>query len=90
MWREGLGLYSILTNNKSGYENHPQTKEFRGNIAELSNRLLMVRNEMLKRGYNPKEVNFKFPESGNGYIRWQSLEDQVEILKEKGCECNIN
>ena len=46
---------------------------------------------MLKRGYNPKEL----PILGEGLGRdkfekpWQTLEQQIEILKAKGCKCNV-
>jgi hypothetical protein len=56
MWREGLGMYKILKENKNGYRNHPATKEFEGKIEQLWLRLHAVRQEMLKRGYNPKPL----------------------------------
>lgn len=54
MWREGLGCYKIITENKTGYKNHPATQEFIGCPQELYSRLLLVRFEMLSRGYHPK------------------------------------
>jgi len=56
MWREGLGCYKILTEDKKGYRNHPAVKEFEGKIEQLWLRLHEVRQEMLKRGYHPKPL----------------------------------
>ncbi len=90
MWREGLGCYKIITENKKGYRNHPAAKEWIGFPELLWYRLENVRDEMVKRGYHPKET----PECivGNKSIHerpkeWQTLKEQVEILKAKGCKC---
>ncbi len=48
MWREGLGIYSILSNNKKGYRNHPAVKEFEDSLGVLWFRLYAVRREMIK------------------------------------------
>ena len=88
MWREGLGCFKILTENKNGYRTHPAVIEFEDNQLELKNRLYLVRKEMLSRGYNPKDLpdaQMKF-----GVVKeWQTLEQQVEILKAKGCKCKL-
>lgn len=93
MWREGLGCYKIITENKKGYRNHPAVKEFEDAEARLYYRLFLVRNEMLFRGYHPK----KLPELIVNHLKpwkwtikpWQTLEQQVEILKAKGCKCKV-
>lgn len=91
MWREGLGCYKIITENKKGYRNHPATQEFINCPLALFNRLQKIRSEMLTRGYHPKLL----PEIGSyGFQRskvkqWQSLEQQIEILKAKGCKCKV-
>lgn len=96
MWREGLGAYKIITEDKKGYRNHPAVKEFENAPATLWLRLYYVRLEMIKRGYNPKEL----PDNHEIHIRlhingkeeyhpWQTLEEQITILKSKGCECKI-
>lgn len=105
MWREGLGCYKILTEDKKGYRNHPAVKEFEKDIESLWFRLHLVREEMLKRGYHPKPLPsisnaiLFGVDDGNeicicGRIRgsetpWQTLEEQVEIIKNKNCNCNI-
>lgn len=89
MWREGLGAYKILTENKKGYSNHPAVKEFAENHLELKNRLYLVRQEMLRRGYHPKPLP-DAPMLYQGKVKeWQTLDEQIAILKSKGCKCNV-
>jgi hypothetical protein len=93
MWREGLGAYKIITENKKGYRNHPATQEFIDAPYELWRRLGLVREEMLKRKYHPKDMPKKpYPLSVPEYEpikEWQTLEEQIEILKAKGCKCDL-
>lgn len=90
-WRESLGMYSIIINNKSGYRNHPATQEYIDCPELLHDRLTQVRNEMLKRGYHPKELPEK-QSFGGKYKEWESLKIQTDKLKEKSrtipsCQC---
>ena len=91
-WREALGAYSIITNHKEGYKNHPAVKEFKDAPEALYARLHFIRQEMLNRGYQPKPL----PEPAyhlfrNGLIhQWQTLKEQVTILKEKHCNCQVH
>lgn len=46
---------------------------------------------MLRRGYHPKEipdysVSLTF---SSEYKPWQTLDEQIEVLKQKGCKCQI-
>ena len=89
MWCEGLGAYKIITENKKGYRNHPATQEFIDAPLALWHRLLQVKLEMEYRGYHPKEIPPK-PQNSTGSINlWQTLEEQIQILKDKKCKCNI-
>lgn len=90
MWREGLGAYSIIMNDKKGYSNHPAVVEFKPRPDKLWERLRLVRKEAIKRGYNFKEL----PEPPSRPYRgactlWQSLEEQKEVLRSKKCDCNV-
>lgn len=101
MWREGLGAYKIIIEHKKcSYANHPATLEFKNHPELLWMRLHAVRNEMLKRGYHPKEMprvitceNWPYDENFNlnnhPYQEWQTLEEQLAWLKTKGCKCQI-
>lgn len=86
MWREGLGAYKVITENKKGYRNHPAVKEFEDNALELKNRLYFVRKEMLARGYHPKPLP-DAPMTHGKVKEWQTLEEQIEVLKNKHCQC---
>jgi hypothetical protein len=90
MWREGLGCYNIVTSDKKGYRNHPATKEFIGNAKYLWHVLSCTRTEMLRRGYNPREMpDFPSIDDCEEYKPWQTLEEQIEVLKDKGCKCKV-
>lgn len=90
VWREALGAYTILTHNKKGYRNHPALKEFEYNQVELKNRLVIIRREMLARGYNPKPIpDYPIEITTAAYVPWQTLEEQVQVLRSKNCDCKL-
>jgi len=92
MWREGLGAFKIITENRTdlAYYKHPATQEFVGAPMALWNILLWVKLEMERRGYHPKELPTR-PEKMTGTVKpWQSLEEQIEHLKTKQCKCQLN
>jgi len=89
VWREGLGCYKIITEDKKGYRNHPATQEFIECSFALWTRLQIIREEMLKRGYNPKDMPTLPRSSKINSKEWQTYKKQVEILKAKGCECKV-
>lgn len=93
-WRETLGMYSIIINNKKGYSRHPATQEYINCPDKLWDYLHLLREEMLRRGYKPKELPPKPPATSNEPKEWQTLEEQIERLKEKRqtiliCRCDI-
>lgn len=91
VWREGLGCYKIITENKKGYRNHPATQEFANSPQALYRRLAIIRVEMLQRGYHPKELPPVPPyESFEDKKEWQTLDEQITWLKAKGCLCKIH
>jgi hypothetical protein len=50
--RELHAIWSIYSNNKTGYRNHPEVKRWRGHLGALALRHAAQINEMKKRGYN--------------------------------------
>ena len=88
-WREGLGAYSIITNGKKGYSHHPAVLEFKNSPSSLFARLKLIRKEMLARGYNPKELPPEKKKRGK-VNEWQTLSEQIQVLRNKGCMCVIN
>jgi hypothetical protein len=102
MWREGLGCYKIVTGEVDGgsYRNHPATKEFIESPGILWTLLAMTREEMLKRNWNPKSLpkkpyrklslnKFVEEKVARQVNQWQSLAEQIAIIKAKGCNCKI-
>lgn len=94
MWREGLGAYKIIIENRTdlSYWKHPATQEFVNAPVYLWIRLKQIRKEMLNRGYHPKELpEMPKPQNTSQKIKqWQTLEQQIEIIKSKKCKCKIN
>jgi hypothetical protein len=89
VWREGLGCLKIITEGKKGYRNHPATQEFINAPSQLLERLYRIRQEMLHRGYKPKEIpSCRILDTGI-VKEWESLEVQREKLKAKGCSCRV-
>lgn len=95
MWRESLGCFKIITENKKGYRNHPAVKEFENNLDLLHEVLKKVRIEMLNRKYHPKplpelnDISSFINQFGCSYKPWQDLDTQIKLLRNKGCRCNI-
>lgn len=90
MWREGLGAYSIITKGKHGYFNHPAVIEFKNCPNLLWMRLYEVREEMRRRGYKPKALPSTMPMNyTSDYKEWQTLDEQIAILRTKKCECKV-
>jgi hypothetical protein len=74
-----------------GYLRHPEVKRWEGKLNALYKRHEIVVNEMLIRGYNHKSPLNITLATGKG-IQDQfvnSIKEQLEILKEKKCECRI-
>jgi len=90
VWREGLGAFKILTENKKGYRNHPAVIEFEDSTGTLYERLILIREEAKNRGYNFKSLPLPTMEFTYGKVKeWQTLEEQVEVLKSKNCKCDL-
>lgn len=90
-WREGLGAYKIITENMDiSYARHPATLEFQNCPEILYQVLETLRQEMLARGYKPKELPTRTYTGIGKRIPWQTLEQQIEVLKSKKCECRVN
>lgn len=96
-WRESLGCHKIITEyyatgKKLGYFNHPQVQQYLDKPQKLFSILDTTRNEMIKRGYNPKplpDVNCEGKPLFGKLKEWQTLEEQIEVLKNKNCDCKV-
>lgn len=47
-------IFNVITKNKQGYSNHPETNRWRGHLSALKHRHDLIVNEMYTRGYNHK------------------------------------
>jgi hypothetical protein len=89
--RELHGLWNILTQNKSGYSRHPETLRWKGKLAALYLRHEELVIEMKKRNYQHKsDLNREFASDLSIQEKFvNSYDEQLEILKVKGCKCKI-
>lgn len=89
--RELHAIWSIITQNKKGYSNHPETNRWRGKLRALYIRHDELVEEMKKRGYNHYshlEVKFAIgKEIQDKYI--DSVKNQKMILNKKKCKCKF-
>jgi pyrimidine dimer DNA glycosylase len=84
-------LWNILTQNKSGYSRHPETLRWKRKLAALYLRHEELVVEMKKRNYQHKsDLNRVFATGWSIQEKFvDSYDEQVEILKHKGCRCKI-
>ena len=89
--RELHGLWNILSQDKRGYRNHPETRRWEGRLAALFARHEALVAEMVKRGYthaSPLDASL-----ATGAARQtehvDSPERQVELLRGKHCDCPL-
>lgn len=89
--RELHALWSIITNNKKAYAHHPETLRWKGKLKALYLRHEALVNEMTGRGY--KHHTPLDPALATGKAVQDEFvntcEEQVRILKERGCECRV-
>jgi len=89
--RELHAIWSILTQDKKGYSNHPETLRWKGKLKALYLRHEMLVDEMQKRGYvhkTPLDSGLAIGSSlQDEYV--DSIEEQARILKHRGCKCMV-
>lgn len=87
--RELHGLWNILTEGKSGYSNHPETKRWVGKLAALYIRHEILVKEMWRRGYGHFSPLDPALASGKAvqdcYV--DTPDEQKRILRSKQCDC---
>jgi len=87
--RELHAVWSILTNGRSGYANHPETLRWRGRLAALFARHEEEVAEMARRGFDhasPLDRRLATGEPRQTELV-DSLEEQRARLAAKGCGC---
>ncbi len=87
--RELHGLWNILTQNKSGYRKHPETRRWEGKLAALHARHEALVREMTRRGYQHRSPLDRRLARGrrvqNDYVDTPSR--QRALLRAKPCDC---
>ena len=84
-------LWSILTQGRKGYANHPETKRWRGKLRALYLRHEELVGEMHRRGYqhnSPLDDGLAAGENRQTEFV-DSIQEQVQALREKGCGCDV-
>lgn len=82
-------LWTILTQNRSGYANHPETRRWRGKLRALYRRHEILVAEMTRRGYchnSPLDESLATGQAVQDEFV-QSPAEQAAILHAKGCPC---
>lgn len=89
--RELHALWTILTENRSGYMAHPETKRWIGKLPALYKRHEDLVEEMKKRGYTHNT-----PLDSSGVIGSEIQDifvhtpaEQLEIIRLKRCDCLV-
>ena len=85
------GIWSILTRGKKGYANHPEVVRWRGKLKALYKKHEEIVDEMVARGYQHNSPLEPTLATGEGHqdVFVDSPEEQVRILKDKGCGCRV-
>lgn len=86
--REIHGIWTALTESGAGYQHHPEVKRWRGYEHGLLRRHNKVVEEMEVRGYQHRSPLPNVPICGNTGNP-PPLDDQVEVLLGKGCDCEV-
>ena len=89
--RELHAIWVVLTQNKKGYTHHPETLRWKSKLHALYDRHSLLVSEMKRRGFDHKSNLDKRLATGstkqNEFVN--SPEEQVKILKNKNCKCNV-
>jgi hypothetical protein len=86
--RELHCIWSIITQNKKGYSNHPEVMRWKNNLGGLLKRHKSQIEEMKKRGYKHNSILDGNVIEGDYYLI-TPINEQIKLLKSKGCNCKI-
>ena len=89
--RELHAVWVIITENKKGYSQHPETLRWKNKLKAMYLRHEELVDEMTKRGYHHNSPLDKRKATGkstqNVFVDAPSR--QIQILKQKGCDCHL-
>ncbi|MDP2896246.1 MAG: pyrimidine dimer DNA glycosylase/endonuclease V [bacterium] len=84
-------LWTILTQGRKGFSNHPETRRWRGKLKALYARHEKLVEEMQTRGYwHRSPLSVERATGDSEQTEFLDLPDeQVRILRSRGCECRV-
>ncbi|HEU0193107.1 MAG TPA: pyrimidine dimer DNA glycosylase/endonuclease V [Gaiellales bacterium] len=90
--RELHALWVILTEDRRGYQRHPETVRWRGKLAALYQRHALLTTEMAARGYRHRSPLDPAQATGavvqDEYV--DSHAEQMALLSAKPCPCPLD
>lgn len=87
--RELHAIWTILSTDRKGYRNHPETKRWEGKLAALYLRHEEEVREMEKRKYthrSPLDIESRVGKTKQDEMV-NTIEEQIVLLKNKDCDC---
>lgn len=90
--RELHSLWTVISQNKKGYSQHPETKRWVGKLSALYARHESLVVEMEGRGYKHNSPLDKSLATGSEVqdVFLHTKDEQIAIIKAKQCFCLIN
>jgi len=84
-------LWTIITQDRPGFANHPETRRWRGKLRALYRRHQMLVSEMARRGYRHASPLDRRLATGKARQTeyCDTPEQQEEILRSRGCDCDV-
>lgn len=84
-------IWSIITNNKKGFANHPEVSRWRGKLKALYRVHENLVSEMTYRGFNHNSSLSISKAVGKGSqdVYLSNIDEQIKILKAKDCKCIV-
>ena len=76
-------MWNVITQNKKGYRNHPETQRWIGHLAALAQRHDLLVAEMALRGYNHKSPLLNVEQFACSTVRYPSTIEPIETMREK-------
>jgi hypothetical protein len=89
--RELHAIWAVLTGDKAGYRQHPETLRWEDRLVALYDRHTAEVEEMLARGYtHSSPLDPRLATGGAIQDRYvDPPEAQIVILRSKGCDCAV-
>ena len=88
MHRELHGMWTVLTQGRKGYRNHPETQRWIGRLPALFDVHERIVAEMVRRGWHHQSPLTECPDGQSVQtILIDSVESQLRNIRDKKCQC---